>query len=113
MLFQMTELEYDLIDQLADGPASVMLLLRSAEGRQHPWELGMLVTSLLGMLERQLVRCCRVPGSAAFAMPSREALLAEPSRVAGSIEGGYWFELTERGQAVWEMWLQAKRLGNV
>lgn len=111
MLFQLTELEYDVIDVLADGAASLAMLMRDGQRQTHPWEAGLLVTAMLGMMERQLVRCARVPGSATFMMPTREALLGQLSTPPGSVEGDYWFELTERGQAVWEMWLQARQIG--
>jgi hypothetical protein len=111
MLFQLTELEYDIIDLLADGPESLVMLLREGERAQHPWELGLVVTALLGMVERQLLRCARVPGSAAFMLPTREALVMHATTAHASVEGDYWFELTERGQAVWTMWLQARQLG--
>ncbi|OPZ80797.1 MAG: hypothetical protein BWY76_03245 [bacterium ADurb.Bin429] len=110
MLFQLTELEYDIIDLLADGPASLAMLLRAGEKAQHPWELGLVVTALLGMLERQLLRCSRVPGSVAFQIPAREALVIHATRGHDAVEGDYWFELSERGQAVWEMWLQARQV---
>lgn len=111
MLFQLTELEYDIIDVLADGPQSLGMLMRESERTQRPWELGLIITSLLGMMERQLLRCARVPGSATFMLPTREMLVAHATTVAAVTDGDYWFELTERGQAVWEMWLQSRQLG--
>jgi hypothetical protein len=111
MLFQLTELEYDIIDLLADGPVSLGMLLRNGSRAQHPWELGVVVVTVLGMIERQLLRCARVPGSLAFVQPARETLIAFATSLHGNEEGDYWFELTERGHAVWEMWLQARQLG--
>lgn len=111
MLFQLTELEYDIIDLLADGPESLEMLLRHGAHAQHPWELGLLIAALLGMMERQLLHCARVPGSMAFMLPTRETLIAHATTVHAIEAGDYWFELTERGHAVWEMWLQARQLG--
>lgn len=107
MLFQLTELEVAIVDYLADGTESLQTIARQVGLERRPVEPIAVITALLGLLEKDLVQCARVPGSSAFMTPTFEAMRASLGPLGLRPDQQYWFELTDRGQLVWETWQRA------
>lgn len=107
MYQQLSEIEFAVLNSLADGEEPLSLMLQELHEGTHPWEGAVVVASLAELMDRQLARCVRHPTGMAFTNPSRETLqayLAHPQQA----QGEYWFELTDNGQAVWETWRRTR-----
>ena len=106
LLYQLSELEYAVMNSLADGQEPLSLLLREMlEGTlRHP--AAAVVSTLDGLMAKGLARCARTPHGLTFVNPTAETLLGQLNQSPGHGERDYWFELTEAGQTIWESWRQ-------
>lgn len=108
MLFQLTDLEYGIIDSLADGPESLAYLVQELSERQQHWDPADVLRALSGLVGRRLARCPYQAG-VQQTTPSDEALQRQYTGVGKHASHEYWFELTESGQTAWQMWRAEQR----
>ncbi|MHB9133528.1 MAG: hypothetical protein ACYDBB_20885 [Armatimonadota bacterium] len=109
MLFQLSEIEFAVIDSLADGAEPLSLMLRELREATPPRDSVAVVTALGELMEKQLARCIRTPSGTTFTNPTRDVLKSHLSPPADQSTPEYWFELTETGQTVWENWRQLRQ----
>jgi hypothetical protein len=108
MLYQLSEIDFAVIDSLADGGEPVSLLIRELHAGKHAWGAEEIIRALAGLVEKQMSRCIHSPSGMTFTNPSREALQEHITALPDNSEKDYWFELTETGQTVWENWRQLR-----
>ena len=107
MSFQMSEIEFAVIDCLADGAQTLTCLVHELYEGQHPWDRGIVANALMRLIEKQLIRSNRIPGGPPVTDLSPEAVHARIAAFPEQKTADCWVELTESGQAVWEIWRQA------
>jgi len=107
MSFQMSEIEYFLIDYLADGALPLSELMRELHEGKPLWERGMVITALVRLMEKQLIRSNRIPGGPSATELAPEMIPVQLAGIGDHPAAECWMELTEHGQAVWEVWRQA------
>ena len=62
MLYQLSDIEYAILDSLADGALQFTLLIRELRRRQQPWTAAV-HSALTRMLDTQLIRGVQAPGA--------------------------------------------------
>ena len=63
MLFQLSDVEYTILDTLADGPLTFSLLLRELRRRKQPWDPTAVLAAFNRLFEIRLIRSTLVPGA--------------------------------------------------
>ena len=109
MSFQMSEIEYYVIDYLADGAQPLSWLVQDIHEGKQLWDRGMVVTALIRLMEKQLIRSNRIPGGPSITELTPEMIPAQLAGISDHHVPECWMELTDHGQAVWEIWQQASR----
>ncbi len=107
MLFQLSDVEYTILDTLADGPLPFSLLIHELRRRKQPWDPTAVLTAFNRLFETRLIRSTLVPGAPTPVLLSYETLKAYASHFPNKEEAPYWLELTDDGKTVWESWQQA------
>ena len=107
MLFQLTDVEYAILDSLADGAQTLIVLMRELRRRKQPWDPATVMASFIRLVEKQLIRCGAMPGSPVAVTLSQEQLRSHVAHFPTKQEPLYWVELTDGGKQVWENWQQA------
>ncbi len=107
MLFQLSDIEYAVLDCLADGAQQFSPLITELRRRKQPWDPSAVLTAFTRLIETQLIRCTLVPGAPTSVLLSYETLKSYTSHYPSGEQHTYWVELTDDGKTVWESWQQA------
>lgn len=107
MLFQLSDVEYTMLDALADGPLPFSLLIRELRRRKQPWDPAAVLAAFTRLFETRLIRSTLVPGAPTSVLLTYETLKTYASTAPNTEELPYWLELTDDGKTVWESWQQA------
>lgn len=107
MLFQLTDMEYIILDGLADGPQPMNVVVRELRRLKQTWDPAGVMAAMTRLAESQLIRCTLAPGAPVAVHLSSEILKLYASHFPAKQERVYWLELTDGGKDVWESWRQA------
>lgn len=91
MPFELSELGYEIVDNLADGPEPLSYLLR--EMRVTLLDRATIIGTLEELLELQIARFMNHHGQSLPSITKQDA----------------WLELTDCGQMTWAIWRQTHR----
>ena len=83
MIYQLTEVEYCIIDQLADGPEPITYLLQQMSLTGNAWESSTVLNALSHLMEKQFP----LPSIHAANDQCRCALYLTPATSGGRIAG--------------------------
>lgn len=108
MYMPLSEIEYAIIDNLADGIQSVGWLVHELHEGKRPWDTGSIITALVKLAEKQLIHYSPTPSGPHYLTPSSETIHTQVMTTSRTGETGYWITLTESGQEAWELWQQTR-----
>jgi len=104
MFFQLSELEFSILDGLADGTQQLTILVREMRRHTPAWDPAVVMSAFTRLAEHRLIRYTPLPGASAPQEISVDALQAHLAHFPVKQKQPYWVELTDEGQNAWESW---------
>jgi len=108
MQIPLTDNEYTILDYLADGAQPLMWLVRELHGGKRAWDPPVIISSLVKLVEQQLIHYSQSPGGPHFTNPTQEIIQAQVHAILNDTEQHWWLEMTDTGQSAWEVWQQSR-----
>lgn len=107
MQLPLTDVEYLVLDFLADGALQLTWLVHELHEGKRALDPGLIINCLAKLVEHELIQYCQSPGGPNYTQPAPELIHAQVLAVLNNGEQRWWVELTDSGQGAWESWQQS------